>query len=145
MKGRPCFAVLLAAGWVYVLSEDPPNQFGFSLFLSQMLLPPNLLYSLLSLSNYFPVDPTDSRVNQICSFQTSSSTFSPCCFYNSSRKIKILFQLESVLFQPLRYLRDSSVGSGLFHHTPTTLDLFKVFCLSKLSATEAQMVCYRHH
>lgn len=87
LKGRPRSTVLLAAGG-YVWSEGPPTQFGFSLFLSQMLLPQNLLNSLLSLSIYFPEGQTDTRVTQICTFQTSSSTFSPCCFCNSSRKIK---------------------------------------------------------
>lgn len=40
---------------------------------------------------------------------------------------------------------DSSVGSVLAHRIPISLNLFKVFCPSKLNATEAQMVCYRHH
>lgn len=145
LKGRLRSTVLLAAGGsMYGLKILLPN-LASPVSFHKYYFPKNLLYSLLSLSIYFPEDQTDTRVTQICPFQTSSSTFSPCCFCDSSRKIKDFISIGISFISTSEVPNDSSVGSGLARRTPSTLDLFKVFCLSKLNATEAQMLCYRHH
>lgn len=119
-----------------------------SLLVSQMLLSNQPLLSQFTLIIYFPEDPTDSRVNHKCPFQSNYFTFSPCCFCNPSRRIKdFISALESVFISTCELMCPVASSVGLGHHSFIALLqlLFnlKAFCLSKLNSLRAQMLCYR--